>query len=481
MSTVQSAILDPESNKIVRAAPRGNAKSTHASLLLVLWCALFEHKRYIMLLSDTASQANDFLSAVKSELEDNPLLINDFGIQQGLIWTASDIILRSNIRIQAVGAGKKIRGRRFKQYRPDLIIGDDLENDENVESPDQRKKMFNWWMKAVSKAGAKGTDFVVIGTIIHYDSLLAKLLKNPIYDTKKYRSILNWSASPKWEEWTRLVTNLEDKDRANTAKTYFEQNKQEMLEGTRVLWEEVEDYYFLMLQLIADGPAAFSSEKQNEPIADEDRRFDPEWIKYYDDSDLIGKDLHIVGFVDPSLGKKGGDYSAIITLGADANNQVYVLDCTMRKMHPDDIIETAVNLHRSYRYKVFGTELVAFQEYFKDNLKKRLEQLEQEDITLALTVRGVKVHSDKILRIESLQPDVKSGRIRFRRDQQSLIEQLVNFPSADHDDGPDALHGAMQMFGRRSALADYYRNLADESKKSNLQSILQNPNRQKLG
>lgn len=71
---------------------------------------------------------------------------------------ASVILLSNGCKIEALGAGKKIRGRRHKQWRPDLILCDDLENDENVNTPEQRRKLRNWFYKAVSKAGDTYTD-----------------------------------------------------------------------------------------------------------------------------------------------------------------------------------------------------------------------------------------------------------------------------------------------------------------------------------
>ena len=479
--TLENAIKDHDPTRTVRAAPRGNAKSTIVSMAFVIYCAVFEYKHYILLVSDTASQAGDFLMAVKTEFEDNQLLINDFGYMEGLIWTNSDIVLANGVRIQGLGAGKKVRGRRYKQYRPDLIICDDLENDESVLSPDQRKKTKSWFTKALSKAGDERTDIIVIGTIIHYDSLLAGLLKNPIYDSITYRAVITWSSSAKWEEWERLITNLSDRERLKTAKEYFEANKEEMLAGTKVLWEAKEDYYDLMVQRVADGPAAFASEKQNEPLADDDRYFLPEWISYYEDADIIGIELFVVGFVDPSMGKKGGDFSAIIALGEDANGYVYVLMASIRRRHPDIIINDVILSNEELHYKFFGVETNQFQEYFKDSLEKKVRELEEVDHRkVRIKIKEISQHSDKTLRIQSLQPDIKSGRIKFKRDQQELIEQLVNFPSASHDDGPDALEGALNLLGKRSAVADYYKEKANESKRPNIQSFLQNQNLQRI-
>lgn len=474
---IQEAIENGEPDNIADAAPRGNAKSTLVSFVLPIWVAVFKKKHYVIIVSDTADQASDFLSNIRAEFEDNSLLIDDFGKFIGDVWTNSDLILRGEeVRIQALGAGKKVRGRRFKQWRPDLIIGDDLENDENIQSPDQRKKMESWHAKALSKAGDERTDKIFVGTIMHYDSLLAKLLKNPIYKTKKYQAVLQWSNSKLWDEWEGIITNLLNERRIEDAYAFFLEHKVEMLLDTKVLWEQKESYYNLMVQRVADGPAAFSSEKQNEPLSDDERSFLPAWIQYYDDSEIEGKDLYVVGYVDPSMGKAGGDYSAIITLGSDYNHQVYVLNASIAKRHPDIIIGDVLGLHAIYHYKQFGVEQVQFQEYFKDSLQKEIAQKH-----IDLPIKGVKINSDKILRIQSLQPDIKNGRVKFRRDQQTLIEQLINFPSADNDDGPDALEGALNLLGRRSAVADFYKEKANELETNNQESLLTNPNLQRIG
>lgn len=479
--TIQRAVESGVPDRIVRAAPRGNAKSTIISFVTVLWCALYHKKHYILLISDTSSQADTFLMAIKHEFEENKLLSNDFGNLFGAVWNTSDIILSNDCRITALGAGKRVRGRRYRQYRPDLIICDDMENDENVMSADHRKKTKDWFTKALSKAGDENTDIFVIGTIIHYDSLLASLLKNPIYDSKIYRAVISWSNSPKWDQWEALITNLDDKDRIETAKQYYLEHEQEMVEGTQVLWEIKEDYYNLMVQRVADGPAAFSSEKQNEPLADDDRYFLPQWIQFYEDKDLQGLELFTVGFVDPSMGKTGGDFSAIISLGADPNGYVYVLDASIARRHPDIIINDVILKNDIFRYKFFGVETNQFQEYFKDSMQKKLKEMAEIDKKKSvLKLKEVHQYSDKTLRIQSLQPDIKAGRIKFKRDQQLLIEQLVNFPSASHDDGPDALEGAMSLLGKRSAFADYFKEKADESKTPNIQSYLQNPNLQRI-
>ena len=95
--------------------------------------------------------------------------------------------------VEAIGSGKKIRGRKHRNWRPDLLVLDDIENDENVRTPEQRKKLESWFLKAVSKAGDDYTDIIYIGTLLHYDSLLAKTLNNPGYKAIKYKAVISFS------------------------------------------------------------------------------------------------------------------------------------------------------------------------------------------------------------------------------------------------------------------------------------------------
>ena len=195
--------LDPirEAKQINRAdgcrraieAPRGHAKSTNFTFKDDLHAALYAYKHYIIILSDSSEQAEGFLADIKTELEENAALKEDFGALEGKVWKASVILLANGVKIEAIGSGKKIRGRRHKQWRPDLIVCDDLENDENVNTQEQRKKLRDWFYKAVSKAGDTYTDIVYIGTLLHFDALLANVAKNPSYQTVRYQGVISFA------------------------------------------------------------------------------------------------------------------------------------------------------------------------------------------------------------------------------------------------------------------------------------------------
>lgn len=262
-------------------APRGHAKSTTFTFKDSLHSSVYGYKHYEIILSDSSEQAEGFLNDLKTELEENAALREDFGELKGRVWKASIILLSNGVKIEALGAGKKIRGRRHKQWRPDLILCDDLENDENVNTPEQRKKLRDWFYKAVSKAGDTYTDIVYIGTLLHYDALLANVAKNPEYVTARYKGVISFATHTElWEAWERIYTDLENPAHQQDAEAFFKANEAEMLEGTAVLWEEKLPYYALMVMRISEGEASFSSEIQNEPIDPENCAFAEEWFDY---------------------------------------------------------------------------------------------------------------------------------------------------------------------------------------------------------
>jgi hypothetical protein len=297
------AIETGEGDREADAAPRGNAKSTWTTLILPVWCMAYKYRTFILPVSETALQAQDFLSFIKVELTDNERLKQDFPdlCGEGPVWRADTIITRNGCKVRGAGAGQKLRGMRHGAKRPALVIGADLENDEAVESPDQRKKLEKWFYKALMKIGQPDTVYIVRGTILHYDSLLAGLLKKPGWKGKKFQAVINWSKSNLWDTWEATFSDITiGKEEAERhADAFFEAHRDEMLAGTQVLWPERESYYYLMKMRAAEGGAYFDSEKQNEPINPEDCLFREEDIAYWEDGDVDLTGVPLDGACDP--------------------------------------------------------------------------------------------------------------------------------------------------------------------------------------
>ena len=436
------------------AAPRGHAKSTNLTFKGTMHSTLYGYKHYPIIISDSSEQAEGFLDNIRVEFEENTAILEDFGSLAGSVWRSNVLVTKTNIKIEAIGSGKKIRGRKHRNWRPDLIILDDVENDENVRTPEQRKKLKDWFDKAVSKSGDDYTDIVYIGTLLHYDSLLAKTLTNPAYRSIKYKAVIQFSqADDLWQQWESIFTDLSNDDRESEALAFFQAHKEAMLEGTQVLWEEKLSYYDLMVMRVSEGEASFNSEEQNEPINPDDCLFMEEWFDYYNEAEVNFGDpaFDFFGFIDPSLGKtKRSDFSAIVTLAKHkGSGYMYVVDADIERRHPDRIIADVLAKERWLRasfghgYRKLGAETNQFQWFLKEELAKASAKA-----GLYLPIEEVEQTSDKVMRIQTLQPDVKNKYIKFNRRHKRLLEQLTQFPMGAHDDGPDALEGARSIAKR---------------------------------
>lgn len=436
------------------AAPRGHAKSTNLTFKGTMHSTLYGYKHYPIIISDSSEQAEGFLDNIRVEFEENTAILEDFGVLAGSVWRSNVLLTKTNIKIEAIGSGKKIRGRKHRNWRPDLIILDDVENDENVRTPEQRKKLKDWFDKAVSKCGDDYTDIIYIGTLLHYDSLLAKTLTNPAYRSIKYKAVIQFSqADDLWQQWETIFTDLSNDDRESEALAFFQAHKEAMLEGTQVLWEEKLSYYDLMVMRVSEGEASFNSEEQNEPINPDDCLFMEEWFDYYNEAEVNFGDpaFDFFGFIDPSLGKtKRSDFSAIVTLAKHkGSGYMYVVDADIERRHPDRIIADVLAKERWLRasfghgYRKLGAETNQFQWFLKEELAKASAKA-----GLYLPIEEVQQTSDKVMRIQTLQPDVKNKYIKFNRRHKRLLEQLTQFPMGAHDDGPDALEGARSIAKR---------------------------------
>jgi predicted phage terminase large subunit-like protein len=398
-----------DSELLAAAAPREHAKSTLMTIGEPMYDIALDREHFIIVGSDTQTQAQAFTAAIKDELESNEKLRSDFPAVCGAVRGGeSDFITGNDIRVMARGAGQKIRGLHHKQWRPTLMIWDDLENDEAVESPDQRAKLRRWWFKAVLNARGKGGRIWIIGTILHPDSLLNELLDpelNPLWVKRRWQA-LQEDGTPIWPE----VWPLER----------LEAKKQEI------------------------GSVFFAAEYQNEPVDEETALFKEEWFRYWDDAELAGVAVAHYGACDPSLGKTDrSDFSAIIDVAVrPEGGPIYVDEADIRRRKPQDIVTDCLEHGRRHEYIAFGFEAVGFQAVLQSNL----EEASQEQ-GVYLPIIEIQHDVPKDLRIRRLSPLVEHGVIRFRKTQTVLINQLRNYrPNGkQHDDGPDGLEMVVRL------------------------------------
>lgn len=174
------------------AAPRGHAKSTALTHDYVLATALFRIETYIILVSSNEEMAIEHLGDITREVEENEELIDHFQIEKLETAAKTDIVINfkdgHQCRIIARGSGQKMRGRKWKGKRPGLVVCDDLEDDEQVESIDRRTKFRKWFYRALLPAMRRGGKVRLHGTILHEDSLLARIMKDGSWETRFYQA-----------------------------------------------------------------------------------------------------------------------------------------------------------------------------------------------------------------------------------------------------------------------------------------------------
>jgi predicted phage terminase large subunit-like protein len=450
----------------VVAWPRGFGKTTHVDLGNVAWCICFveDLQRYhILLIADSHDQAKAYLSTLRDELEHNERILEDFGNLKGPKWQEGDIVTSNGVAVRALGSRMKIRGRKFKQYRPDLVIGDDLESIESVMSDTTREKDAQWVARSVLKAGNPDRcAFIFIGTIMHYDAVLQRLLDNPMFQGKKYKAVTGWAKREDlWDQWQDLLTNLADPIRDENALRFFKEHEEDMLEGAESAWSEGYSYYELMLIMVtgeslAEG-SSFWAEMQNEPLSPEDRLFGElglfrqEWraetgiwlVPLSGRPAVRLKDCAIFGSIDPSLGikKAARDPCATEVLAKAPTGQMFNLESKIEYLTPDQMIAEMVELGKRYVFTQFGVESVQFQALFASDAAR---ESAAQDVYLPIV--PVPQRANKLLRIQSLQPDISNEYILFpEHGQRKLKKQLRDAPKAAHDDGPDALEIATRL------------------------------------
>jgi hypothetical protein len=190
-------------------APRDHAKSTALTFDYILAAVCFRVHDYVILIGSTEDKAAEQLSNISEELEGNTDLRESFGISHFESQTKTEIIVVHDdghrFRILARGAEQKIRGAMWNGKRPNLIVADDMEDDEQVENKDRRAKFRKWFFRAAKQALSKKGKIRVHGTILHEDSLLNRLKRNSVWKVlfyKAHKSYNDFSELLWPERWT---------------------------------------------------------------------------------------------------------------------------------------------------------------------------------------------------------------------------------------------------------------------------------------
>jgi predicted phage terminase large subunit-like protein len=441
-----AALHTQRGSRFLKIAPRGSAKSVYTTFLDPLYAICESLEKYILILSDTYGQAVKHLKGIRAELEQNEHLAEMYpeACGEGPEWSDVGICTRNGVRIEPLGTGQKVRGRRERADRPTLIIVDDPQGDEAAYSAVQREHDWEWLTRGVFKAGGPETNIYIAGTQIHRDCIVGRLSAAPGWLIEVDKSLDPFpDRMDLWGTWEQIYCNVGNPNSIKEAQEFYAQNRVEMERGAGVLWPEREPLVSLMM-LRAEGKSSFESEKQNNPI-------DPEKCEWPGllDGDAIWfdqwpKDCEVktIG-VDPKGKAAGrGDYAAVVQLAVKEN--VLYVDAILEKFDTTALVQKIIDAQLLFNAAAVGIESDQFQFLVGEEVLRQSRIRNVMMPMVPVPTKGI----PKPIRIRRLGPYISMRAVRFKKNSPgavTLLRQLQDFPNADHDDGPDGMDMALQV------------------------------------
>ncbi|MFA6518091.1 MAG: hypothetical protein WCV93_00360 [Candidatus Shapirobacteria bacterium] len=395
----------------VFVAFRGSSKSTLMSLSYPIWAIIgCQQRKFVLIVSQTQNQARLHLANIKKELETNELLKKDIGPFQEVNdeWGSTSIVLSNfNARITIASTEQSIRGIRHGQYRPDLVVCDDVEDLNSIKTRDSRDKTFQWFTGEILPIGDTNTKFIVVGNLLHEDCLLMRLkamIENTTLSGKFFNyPLLDSNRNISWKD------KFPDMDAIDKLK---------MSVGSESSWYR--EYLLIILP-------------------PEDQIIKKEWVRYYDvfPAHLEANCVGYIISIDSAISEKEKADKTAILVGRIYKTKdllsLYILPKIFNKRvdYPDVkvILKELSNTVNSKRKSTILVEQVASQTFMLQDLQK-----------VGYPAIGVELHGqDKSTRLRIASDFVKNGNVYFPKNGSGeLIDQLLNFGVERYDDLVDA-------------------------------------------
>jgi predicted phage terminase large subunit-like protein len=361
-------------------APRDHAKSTGLTFDYILAEVCFRTSDYVILIGSTEDKAAEQLSNISEELETNEDLRRDFGIRAFESQTKTEVIVVHDdgyrFRILARGAEQKIRGAMWKGKRPNLIVCDDMEDDEQVENKDRRAKFRRWFFRAAKQALSKSGKIRIHGTILHEDALLARLQKNKMWN------MLFYKAHKSYDDFSEL------------------------------LWPErwtAEDLLARRTEFEEDGDSAgYSQEFLNTPLDNAEAYLRERDFLPMQEHDHEAQKLVAVG-VDFAISKKDAANRTSFTVGGkDSRSYVHHIDEHVGRWDSLEIVEKFFEIQRRHDPEVFFVEGGQIWLGLQPILIKEMERT-----GIMINYEVLQSFSDKAVRGRVFQRKMRAGFCRF--------------------------------------------------------------------
>lgn len=415
-----------ETRYVAIAAPRSHAKSTAVTHAYVLANVLFRESDFVVVISDTETQAIDFLHDLRVEFQENTLLRETFGVWKVVKDAQTDLIVQMHdshqFRIIAKGSEQKLRGLKWRGRRPNLIVGDDLENDEIVLNKERRDRFKKWIYGAVLPSLADLGKARFVGTILHMDAFLENHMPDP-RDPATITTPLSDKYSVPADMWASVRYRAHDEDYQHIL--WPEKFSRERLEAIR------KDY-------VSRGfPEVYSQEYLNYPI-DESSAF----FRREDFLDIREEDVHkrkrYYAAIDLAISQKeSADYTVIAVASLDQDGYLQVEHIQKGRWDALTIIDEMFIVQKRYQPELFTVEAGAIEKSIGPFLKS---QMLAKGVFMNLNL--MTPTKDKQTRARGLQARMRMGGVRFNQDADwfpGLQSEMLRFPRDIHDDQVDAL------------------------------------------
>jgi predicted phage terminase large subunit-like protein len=420
--------------QVAVAAPRRHAKTTAVTQTCALAAVLFRERKYVVIVSDTISQAIQFLGDIKSELASNEQLRSLFKIKAFTKETEDDFICMCEdgytFRIAAKGAEQKLRGIKWDNKRPDLIICDDLENDEIVMNKERRAKFKRWFYAALLPCMSHKGKIMYVGTILHHDSLLESLMPKRHEKYTVVEPLKTYSTRPK-VSWKAVKYRAHTPD-FNEILWPEQYNRQWFIDKRQEYIDQgLPDVYsqeFLNVPL--DESIAYFKRSDFRDFTDEDRALlrTPDWKKRF--NFYIGTDLAVST-------EEASDFSVFVIAGMAETGYLYIVDVIRERMDSQEIVEMLLKLQKVYSPIAISMEKGQIEKAVGPFLRQRMLETGVFPNILPMTPS-----TDKPTRARSIQARMRTGAVRFDKEADwyfELEDEGVIFPRGKHDDQIDAL------------------------------------------
>ena len=425
------------------ASPRGSAKSTRISFLYPTHKIMFKKEPFIILISNTFKKSAMYLDTIKMEMMDNKFMHEIFGYKMEFARDAEgDTIFKHPdgyktwFLCRGVDQLGSLRGVKFGAHRPGLIILDDIEDDELVRSQERRLQLQKEFDDVFAiggtspKIGHAKTQIIAVGTILHDDSMLAKLI-DPTQYTMFHKI--------KFQAHLDVGKNTE-----------------------RSLWPEkwsVEE----LRDMMRNKPDSYAKEMQNDPVAGENSRFKREMFRYWKETsggisllDANGdiQTTYSYGECRAAIGvdlawkeKRVSDSSVIMPGLLTPRSEIVLLDYIHKKgMRPDKLAEYLFSMEERLSSLTGSVVPIGFEKAMLENVSQWLLRREMQRRNKYLLIKELLWDADKNTRIETrLQPRYSQHVIYHKHGMGELETQLTRFPSGTHDDLLDGLQSLVQL------------------------------------